>query len=91
MLDNLSNIIMRITSVIMGQTGAKKIEVMLRTRENYEDNCIYWHLDKDHAEISGMESSSQELRFIVPLKGIGTNYQQIDLKTNSYRHRQQII
>lgn len=82
---NLLNIIMSITNAIIGQTATKKFELALRTRENYieKNDCIFWHLDKTKQEVLGQQNTNKELRFIIPLKGSGTIYQNINITTRS--------
>jgi len=79
----LSKLITRIASAITGQSGAKYFELIIRTRDSYDDGCTFWHLDKNQAEIDNknfdyQQNDYQEKRFIVPLKGAGTIYHKMN-------------
>ena len=79
-LDGLSNLITRLVSVVIGELEVEEYELRIRSRESYqsEEDCMYWHLDKSEEEILGNSDNGKEKRFIIVLKGEGTEYQKIN-------------
>lgn len=79
-LEKLSDLVIRVVSIIVGELGVKDFELKIRIREDYknEDDCLYWHLDKSENEILGQKEENKEKRFLITLKGDGTIYQKID-------------
>ena len=79
-LEKLSDLVIRVVSIIVGELGVKDFKLKIRIREDYknEDDCLYWHLDKSKSEILGQQEENKEKRFLITLKGDGTIYQKID-------------
>ena len=79
-LEKLSDLVIRVVSIIVGELGVKDFELKIRIREGYknEDDCLYWHLDKSKNEILGQKEENKEKRFLITLKGEGTRYKKID-------------
>ena len=79
----LSNLFTRIISIILGQVASKNFKIHIRTQRinEYNQPCLFWHLDKSYEAVLGEEDLVEEKRFIMPFKGSGTNYQIINETT----------
>lgn len=57
-------------------------ELIIRTTENIDYDCTSWHVDKDYYDQISNEYEIKK-RFIIPLKGKGTNYLNISSETRT--------
>jgi hypothetical protein len=77
----ISNLIMRVISMIMGELKSEEFELKIRSIKEYstEEDCIYWHIDKNQEKaLVNAEEALQEKRFLMVLKGKGTLYKEIN-------------
>lgn len=76
----LSKLIVRIVSAISGNIDGN-LDLYIRTTPPINKNCTFWHIDKDF--IGGSDNEQVLKRFVIPLVGNGTFYQEINSTTRN--------
>ncbi len=70
----ISKLIMKIANAIYGNVNGE-LDLLIRTAPPVNYDCIFWHIDKDLLDFANKEQIVK--RFVIPLSGVGTFYQEI--------------